>query len=62
MASFATISSAAALLLAGGAEAAFLGGAAARPSARPVRATRIAMDGEAEGDFGLAPGQKYGPT
>ena len=26
------------------------------------RVGRIGMDAEADGDFGLAPGQKYGPT
>ena len=34
--------------------------AAMQPSA--ARVGRVLMDGEADGDFGLAPGQKFGPT
>ena len=33
---------------------------AARPASSATRVGRIAMDGET--DFGLAPGQKFGPT
>ena len=31
-------------------------------SAAVTRVGRVAMDGEADGDFGLGPGQKFGPT
>ena len=33
-----------------------------RPAAAASRAGRIAMDGEADMDFGLSPGQTIGPT
>jgi len=36
--------------------------ALSRPVAPSVRAVSPRMDGEADMDFGLAPGQKYGPT
>ena len=46
--------------------AAFLApGGVARSGAlprEPPRAGRVAMDGEADEGFGLAPGQKFGPT
>jgi hypothetical protein len=33
-----------------------------RPSAGHSRVAALRMDGEVDMDFGLAPGQKYGPT
>jgi sulfite reductase (ferredoxin) len=55
-----------ALLVAHGTSAAYVAiPAASRPTgsaAASTRSARVLMDAEADMDFGLAPGQKYGPT